>query len=188
MANRIPSILNVGEFHTSFWYRKEANLSYLHEIGCKADVHKELPDADQGEQLDPNVEESIFSGCHENPPTYMVLVGGMASRFCNLKNVTSPHKSQDPGASSTGRISDNEKMEQPVFPIRQLLKGIPSALCWHCRFKIDQPDVKAAILHAGVEEKTNNEDVVYRLHKARDGALFRALSITNLSPRGRVGM
>lgn len=99
----------------------------------------------------------------------MVLVGGMASRFCNLKNIPFPDKSQDPGASSTEIISDNEKMEQTVFPMRQLLKGIPSALCWPCQSKINQPDVKTAILHADVEEKLYNKDLVYRLHKARRG-------------------
>lgn len=62
MANRIPSIINLGGFHRSLWYGKEANLSYIREIGCKAYVREELPDADQGEQLDPNVEESNLIG------------------------------------------------------------------------------------------------------------------------------
>lgn len=43
-------------------YGKEANLSHLREIGCKAFLRKDLPDGDQGGYLNPAADKGIFIG------------------------------------------------------------------------------------------------------------------------------
>ena len=48
LANRLPTRAKNGESPYKLWLGKEAELSHLREIGCKAYVHKELPDKDQG--------------------------------------------------------------------------------------------------------------------------------------------
>lgn len=76
VVKRLPTRANGGDTRHKLCYGKEANVSHLRETGCKALVHKELPDRDRVGQLHPAVERGKLIGCCAHSPSYTVLING----------------------------------------------------------------------------------------------------------------